>query len=123
MGDTSLRTFHVPPRLIWVFSLSLGGILLFRVLGLSLPETAAWNCLVLCALMYLAQGLGIVRFFLSRRSHAPGRRLFLTIGIILVVISPGINTIALGLLLLLGIAEQWAPLRVVRDRPPSTPAA
>jgi hypothetical protein len=121
--DLSLRVFHVPHRLIWVFSLSLGGILLFRVLGLSLPETAAWNVLTLCVLMYLAQGLGILRFFISRQNRGPGRRLLLTIGIILVIVSPGINTIALGLLLLLGIAEHWAPLRVVRDRPPSTPAA
>jgi hypothetical protein len=121
--DRSLRVFHVPPRLIWVFSLSLGGILLFRVLGLSLPETAAWNVLTLCVLMYLAQGLGILRFFMGRQSRRPGRRLLLTMGIILAFFSPGINTIALGLLLLLGIAEHWAPLRVVRDRPPSTPAA
>jgi hypothetical protein len=119
-GDTSLRSFHVPARLVWVFSLSLGSILLFRILGLSPLETAAWNCFIVCALMYLAQGAGIVRFLLSR--CPPGRRLFLNIGIILAIFSPGINTIALGLLLLLGIAEHWAPLRVVRDRPPSTPA-
>jgi hypothetical protein len=117
--DASLGSFHVPARLIWVFSLSLGGIMLFR--GLPLPETAAWNCFTVCALMYLAQGWGITRFFISRRP--PGRRLILNIGIILVIFSPGINVIALGLLLLLGVAEHWAPLRVVRDRPPSTPAA
>jgi hypothetical protein len=118
-GDTSLTAFHVPAGLIWAFSLSLGGILLFRILGLSLPETAAWNGFTLCALMYLAQGWGIVRFFVSRR---PAGRLLLNIGIILVVFSPGINAVALGLLMLLGIAEHWAPFRVVRDRPPSTPA-
>jgi hypothetical protein len=118
--EGSLMSFHVPAGLIWVLSLSLGGILFFRILGLSLPETAAWNCFILCVLMYLAQGLGIVRFAVSRR---PAGRLLLNIGIILVVFSPGINVVALGLLLLLGIAEHWAPLRVVRDRPPSTPAA
>jgi hypothetical protein len=119
--DASLVLFHVPARLIWVFSLSLGGILFFRLLGLSLPETLAWNCVTFCVLMYLAQGFGIVRFLLSRRP--PGRRLLLNIGIILVIFSPGINTIALGLLMLLGVAEHWAPLRVVHDRPPPTPAA
>ncbi|MDR2375533.1 MAG: hypothetical protein LBD96_03745 [Treponema sp.] len=119
--DTSLMSFHVPARLIWVFSLSLGGILISGVLGLSLPETLAWNCVTFCVLMYLAQGFGIVRFFLSRRPA--GRRLLFSIGIILVIVSPGINTIALGLLILLGIAEHWAPLRVVRDRPPPTPVA
>jgi hypothetical protein len=119
-ADTSLISFHVPAGLIWVFSLSLGGILLFRILGLWLPETLAWNCLTVCVLMYLAQGFGILRFFLSRQTA--GRRLLLNIGIIMVIFSPGINMIALGLLLLLGVAEHWAPLRAARDRPPPTPA-
>ena len=118
--DGGLVMFHVPARLVWVFSLSLGAILLFRVLGLSPAETAAWNCAMCCVLMYLAQGFGIMRFLLSRRP--PGRRVLLSIGIILVIVSPGINVMALGLLILLGIAEHWAPLRVVRDRQPSTPA-
>jgi hypothetical protein len=120
-GDRSLAAFHVPARRIWVFSLSLGAVLLFRVLGLGLPETLAWNCLTVCALMYLAQGFGITRFFLSRQT--PGRRLLLNIGVILAIFSPGINAAALGLLLLLGVAEHWAPLRVARAGPPPTPAA
>jgi hypothetical protein len=120
VGDTSLMAFHVPAGLVWVFSLFLGGILAFRILGLSLPETVAWNGFTLCTLMYLAQGWGIVRFFVSRR---PAGRLLLNIGIVLVAFSPGINVVALGLLMLLGIAEHWAPFRVVRNRPPSTPTA
>jgi hypothetical protein len=118
--EGTLVSFHVPAGLIWALSLSLGGILFFRILNLSLPETAAWNCFTLCALMYLAQGWGIVRFFMSRR---PAGRLLLNIGIILVVFSPGINAAVLGLLVLLGIAEHWAPFRVVRSGPPSTPTA
>jgi hypothetical protein len=119
-GSGSLAVFHVPVRLIWVFSLALGGILFFRLLALSLPETLAWNALTLCVLMYLAQGWGILRFFMNRRTA--GRRLLLSIGIVLVILSPGINVIALGLLVLLGVAEHWAPLRVVHNGPPSTPA-
>jgi hypothetical protein len=45
-------------------------------------------------------------------------RLVLNIGIILVIFSPGLNVIALGLLVLLGVAEHWAPLRALGSRKP-----
>jgi hypothetical protein len=74
--------------------------------------------------MYLAQGGGIVRHFLTRRLVSPGLRLLLNVAIILVVLSPGINVALLGGLILLGIAEHWAPLRALKQEgPPSTPAA
>jgi hypothetical protein len=120
----SLRDFHVPPFFIWVFSLSLGGVLLFRLVGLSVPETMLWNLLTICALVYLAQGFGIVQFLLSRREMPAPMRFLLNLGIILAILSPGINMAALGLLVLLGIAEYWLPLRRAQgNRPPPTPAA
>ncbi|MDR3173630.1 MAG: YybS family protein [Treponema sp.] len=120
----SLGDFHAPPLCIWVLSFSLGGILLFRLGGFSLPETALWNLLTICVLMYLAQGFGIVRFFLSRRELPVFLRFLVNLGIILAILSPGINMAALGLLTLLGIAEYWLPLRRVRgNNKPPTPAA
>jgi hypothetical protein len=112
------RDFHAPPFLIWAFSGSLGGILLFRIAGLGAPETVVWNLLVVCALMYLAQGLGILQVILGRRTMPAIPRIMLNIGIILVVFSPGINAAALGLLMLLGIVEHWVPLRARAARIP-----
>jgi hypothetical protein len=106
-----LKDFHVPPFFIWVFSFSLGGIFLFRIGGLSAPETALWNLLTVCALLYLAQGFGIVRFFLSRRDLPVLMRFLLNFGIVLAILSPGINMAFLVVLTLLGIAEYWVPLR------------
>lgn len=118
-----LQGFRVPYYLIWVLSGSLAVILLLRIAGITVFETVIWNLLTVCALMYLAQGVGIVQFFLSRRNVSGFVRLMMNIGIILVVFSPGINVVALGLLALLGIAEHWVPLRVIKQtRPPSTPA-
>jgi hypothetical protein len=118
----SLKGFRAPVFLIWPLSGALAAILLLRITGFGLAEVAAWNVLTLCALIYLAQGLGIVQFALGRRDLPVLLRLVLNIGIILVVFSPGINVIALGLLVLLGITEQWVPLRAPSNRPPSTPA-
>jgi hypothetical protein len=118
-----LREFQVPPWLIWALSLSLGSVLLGRLVKWQAPEIVAWNVLAVCALMYLAQGAGIVRHFLTRRPLSPGLRLFINIAIVFAVLSPGINGILLGGLILLGVAEHWAPLRVLKDEgPPSTPA-
>jgi hypothetical protein len=118
-----LREFRVSPWLIWAFSLSLGIILLSRLVKWQVPEIVAWNVLALCALMYLAQGAGIVRHFLTCRPVSPGLRLFVNIAIVFAVLSPGLNGILFGALILLGVAEHWAPLRVIKQKgPPSTPS-
>jgi hypothetical protein len=119
----NLADFHAPRWLIWVLSLSLAGIVLSRGLGVDAADIAAWNVLAACAVLYLAQGIGITASFLARRVLAPGLRMGIHILIIVMVFSPGINVVLLGAVVVLGIAENWAPLRVSpdRDRPSSTP--
>ncbi|MDR0602079.1 MAG: hypothetical protein LBG42_06815 [Treponema sp.] len=107
----SLVNFHAPPEAIWVLSFSLLGILLFRLLSFGPGETMAWNALSLSALVFLAQGGGIFFWFLAGKTRSPFMRILINVAIILVILSPGINAFALGLLVLLGIAENWAPLR------------
>jgi len=115
-GD--LIGFHVPRRAIWVFSLCLPVILLCRISALELIEIAAWNILIICATMFLAQGGGIVLFNLARRQWPMMARLFCGVMVIFVLFSPGINVFALVMLMLLGIAENWLPLRIVKLETP-----
>ena len=118
----NLPAFHAPGGAIWFLSFSLAAILLARMAKLEIPEIAAWNVLVVCAILFLAQGAGIVLFILARRTMPPALRLIFNILIIIVVFSPGINTIALVALMLLGIAENWLPFRAPKqDGPASTP--
>lgn len=118
----SLRGFHVPPPTIWVLSFSLGLILVSRLLGTGHLETIAWNILTLCGMLFLAQGGGIVLFMLSRRAIPPVMRFLLNLLILVLIFSPGINVFVLGVLVLLGIAENWVPFRVPKsDGPSSTP--
>jgi hypothetical protein len=50
-------------------------------------------------------------------------RLFFNVLIILLIFSPGINAFVLVGMILLGIAENWVPLRTPKPNgPPSTPA-
>jgi len=112
-----LTGFYAPRKTIWVLSLCLPVILLCRAISLEIAEVAAWNLLMICVIMFLAQGGGIVLFFTGRLRSFITRLLFslLFIG---VVFSPGLNALALVALILLGIAENWLSLRVKKQEVP-----
>ena len=118
----SLMAFRVHPTLIWVFSSSLPLVVLTRMAGLEIPEIILWNVLVLCVILYLAQGLGILQFFLSRTTVSPFLRLLFLVFLFILLFSPLLNMILLTGFVLLGIAENWVPFRVPKQNsPPSTP--
>jgi hypothetical protein len=110
-GQRGLQVFFAPPFLIWVLSFSLLAILLFRVLRIPFIETVAWNVLVICTMLFLAQGGGVALFMVSRRMMPPVMRILLNVLVIVLIFSPGINAFVLGGLVLLGIAENWVPFR------------
>jgi uncharacterized protein YybS (DUF2232 family) len=119
-----LRSFHVPAFLIWVLSSSLLLALLCRAAGLELLEILVWNILTLCGILYFAQGLGIIQYFLAGPAVPPFRRMLISVLLIILLFSFGINAIILGLVILLGIAENWVSFRrPVTSGPPSTPGA
>jgi hypothetical protein len=121
-GVRGLGDFHVPPHTIWALSLSLALILLSNLVKAEIPEIAAWNVLVICVMLFLAQGGGVMLYNLKYRPIPPLGRMLINILIILMIFSPGINAVALGMLVLLGIAENWLPLRGPgKNGPASTP--
>jgi hypothetical protein len=115
-GD--LVGFYVPRKAIWVLTLCLPVILLCRTASLELVEITAWNFLVMCAIMFFAQGGGIILFYLARRPMSTIMRLLCGVLIVCVIFSPGINVLAVGMLVLLGIAENWLSLRVKKQEAP-----
>ena len=110
--------FHVPRRAIWVLILCLPAVVAFRAISLEAAEIAAWNLLTICAIMFLAQGGGIVLFTLTRRPIPPFMRLLCGLFVVFFVFSPGLNMLAMVALILLGIAENWLPLRVIKQDMP-----
>jgi hypothetical protein len=115
-----LADFHVHQKVIWVLSLSLAGIVLCRKFGIVPVEIAAWNVLTACAILYLAQGIGIVSFFLAHVALPPGLRIGINILIVFMIFSLVFNVILVGAVVVLGIAENWVPLRVSRANGPSS---
>jgi len=113
-GTGDLSGFFAPRRTILFLSFGLLAILFGRTLSLQVVEIAAWNLLVMCALMFLAQGGGVVLFNLARKPMPLLLRMLLGVLFAIVVFSPGINAVALGVLLALGIVENWFPMRTVK---------
>jgi uncharacterized protein YybS (DUF2232 family) len=119
-----VRSFHVPAFLIWVLSASLLLVLVCRTAGLEYAEILVWNILTFCGILYFAQGLGIVHYFLTGPAVPPFRRMLVLTVLIILLFSVGINAIILGLIILLGIAENWVSFRKPKTSgPPSTPGA
>jgi hypothetical protein len=108
-GD--LIRFHAPKKTIWVFSICLPVIVAGGIFSLNYIGIAAWNVLIICAILFLAQGGGIVLHFLARRPIPFFMRLLGIFLIVFLLFSPGVNLIAIAALVLLGIAENWLPLR------------
>ena len=119
-----LAAFHVNPSVIWVFSVSLLLVVLARITKFEIPEIILWNILILCVIMYLAQGMGILQFFLAKPSTPPFLRLVLVILFFVLLFSPVINAVLLAGVAILGIAENWVSFRApASNGPPSTPEA
>lgn len=117
------KLFYVHSKLIWVLSFSISGVLLGRLLSADILDITAWNIIIVCAILYLAQGVGIFHHLLERWKLSPFMRLLLSILIIVLILSPA-SVILLGLLIFLGIAEHWVPFRAPKnDGPSSTPEA
>ncbi|MDR3130584.1 MAG: DUF2232 domain-containing protein [Treponema sp.] len=114
--------FHAPQVFIWVLSFSLLGILAGKKWAIIPLEIAAWNGLVVCGILYMVQGGSIALYFITRANFPPFMRLLLNFLLFFLIISPGINAIFLGCLILLGIAENWAPFRAPKiNESSSTP--
>jgi hypothetical protein len=117
-----LPSFHVPLNFIWILSISLAAIVLSGLLKMEMPGILAWNVLVICVILFLGQGTGIALFNFQKRALSTGPRLLICALVFFAVITPVINVVVFGALVLLGIAENWLPLRTPKkDGPASTP--
>ena len=80
-------------------------------LHIGLLNLAAWNILCACGLLYGTQGFGIVAFWISKPAFPPLGRFFVLVLLFIVLFSPGVNFIVFILLILLGVADNWAGFR------------
>ncbi|WP_461246987.1 YybS family protein [Treponema sp. R6D11] len=110
--DHGLTAFYAPVNTIWAFSASLATIVLTGIFKVEILSILAWNVFTICAIIYLAQGIGILMYWMSLRSNV--FRLVINVLIIVVLFSP-LNSFALVALVLLGIIDNWRPFRIAKS--------
>ena len=125
--------FRVYTQIIWVFLISISLVLVSNTMSLEILGIIAWNTLILCIMMYLAQGFGIIKYLTSKPAFPVFMRFLLPVVFVFLLFSPGINALLLGAIVLLGLVENWVSLRsfnipkandvIVNQEPPSTPEA
>jgi hypothetical protein len=110
--DHGLTVFYAPANTIWVFSASLATIVLTSIFKVEILSILAWNVFTVCAIIYLAQGIGILTYWMMLRSNI--FRLIISVLIIVVLFSP-LNSFAIAALVLLGIIDNWRPFRIAKS--------
>jgi hypothetical protein len=119
-AEAGIIGFHVMPGLIWALSVSLLSIVFCLAFHITALEILAWNVLVICIMLYLAQGGGIALYLLTTAALPQALRIVLNCLFIVLLFSPGINAVLLGGIVLLGIAENWVPFRAPKSNGPSS---
>lgn len=116
--------FRLEGAFVWVFLPSLALVLLGFVVDSPALDAVAWNLALSCALLYAAQGLGVLDYNLGRPQIPRIARLGALVAIFLVALRPGANVVLVAALVVLGVTENWLPLRApIQTEPPSTPEA
>ncbi|MDR0910060.1 MAG: hypothetical protein LBM77_09885 [Spirochaetaceae bacterium] len=109
---TGLVAFHIDRHVLWIFAGAVVLSIVGNVLKWQPLEIASWNLLVMLALLYLGQGYGIVMAFIaSKTKRRPNGGFFPGLLFVIILMTPMLNMVFLAILALLGIAENWLPLR------------
>ncbi len=95
-----------------MFLVSAAFIALSNMMNIQILQIIAWNIFVISAIIFLAQGAGIILHLLENR--APAFRIFVNVLVIVLVFSP-LNTLLLAAVVLLGVLESRLPLRRLKQ--------
>jgi len=106
--DLSLISFIAPVNAIWVLSGALATILLTNAFKIEIIGILAWNVLTICLIVFLAQGAGVLMYWMSLRANV--FRLVINVLIVVILLSP-ISIFAVAALVILGVADIWVSFR------------
>lgn len=102
-----LATFFVPVDFLWPIILAWTGVLAGRLLHQEVVHYVAWNIAMIGAFLYGLQGVGIVEHLFARFSVSRGVRVFFVVGVLILLLIPGVAMIVLVAFPILGISELW----------------
>ncbi len=107
--DPSL--YRVPENLIWGLLTALPAVALDLVMDIGWIAYPFWNAGAILLLVFGFQGLGIIRYRMSRSPRLRRARFFIVMMFVFLVFMPVVNVIALLSIPLLGVSELWIRYR------------
>ncbi len=110
-----LTQFRVPAEGVWVLIGAWTGVLLDLAAGIGALRYVFWNVGMIALFVYGIQGLGIVRHFLDGRGIAGWMRVIIWIGIILILLWPGVNLVVILGIPGIGVSETWINYRSTKQ--------
>jgi len=110
--DLGLISFFAPSNIIWVLSGAIATILISGMFKIDMIGILAWNVFTVCVIIYLAQGSGVIMYWLSTRTNI--FRLVISVLFVVILFSP-ISIVALAAVVILGIADIWVSFRIPRN--------
>lgn len=107
LSGLDLTEFRIPVWFVWPLIASWAGVLASMVLELGWGRYLFWNAAFVMLAVYALQGIAIIRFQLERWKVTRGPRIALAVGMIVVLLIPGLQlVVALGVPGL-GVSEIW----------------
>lgn len=107
LSGLDLSSFRIPVWCVWPLIVSWAGVLATMVLEMGWVRYLFWNAAFVMLAVYAIQGIAIIRFQLERWKVTRGPRVALAVGMIVVLLIPGLQLIvALGVPGL-GVSEIW----------------
>ncbi|MFP4385495.1 MAG: DUF2232 domain-containing protein [Spirochaetia bacterium] len=107
-----LKRYHVNDKLVWPLLISWGLVLLSRIRELGVIEYAFWNAALILLLFFTLQGAGIIWYLMKKKELSMGFRILIVLGLVALILIPGINIAVIAGIPLLGVSEIWIKYRM-----------
>jgi len=102
-----LERFVLPPWAVWALLVPWAGVLLDAVSGLGVFRYPVWNAALVMLFLYGMQGIGILWHVLDKYNMSRGVRMFIGVGLIILILVPGLNVLVAVGIPGLGVSEIW----------------
>ncbi|MBN1410342.1 MAG: DUF2232 domain-containing protein [Spirochaetales bacterium] len=111
-GIPPVLQFRVNSRFIWPLIVSLAFILMNIFINMFIINTIAINTLLIVLTLYGIQGMGILKYWITKYNIPRNMKMIMVLGFIMMILFiPEMNLILMILLPGLGIAETWIKIR------------
>ena len=105
--EARLAAYVIPAPMVWILIGAWIGVVLTMVTDLGQFRHVVWNAALVMLVVYAGQGMAIGRHLLDRRGVSQGARIGVAIGLIVVLMVPGLNLVVIVGLPALGVSEVW----------------